>query len=209
MVFPIGAQIWELAADHLDRLPGKSLIDRLVHQSSVADDDHAVSANEPQDCAPRRRIESNRNSNDVQPRVELRRREAVLADLKVAAVELSNHPHANSDEDDGEEKSKVREECVDAQHDEDDGIVAREVAEIVVNTRLHLSEITRLRQALDVEELGDRPQVGEPGAERSGAQSGEAVAKVQARRQDVYRDLNSRHGERIAGSRRSDAEAEV
>jgi hypothetical protein len=32
VVFPIRAQIWEIAADHLDRLPGKSLIDRFVHE---------------------------------------------------------------------------------------------------------------------------------------------------------------------------------
>jgi hypothetical protein len=32
VVFPMGAQLWEIAADHLDRLPGKSLIDRFVHE---------------------------------------------------------------------------------------------------------------------------------------------------------------------------------
>lgn len=41
MVFPMGARIWELAADHLDRLPGKSLIDGLFHKSGVAENDHA------------------------------------------------------------------------------------------------------------------------------------------------------------------------
>lgn len=53
MVFPIGAQIRELAADHLDRLPGKSLIDRLVHKSSVANDDNAASTNQPKDSGER------------------------------------------------------------------------------------------------------------------------------------------------------------
>lgn len=43
MVFPIGAQIWELAADHLDRLPGKSLIDRLVHETCVTLDPISMS----------------------------------------------------------------------------------------------------------------------------------------------------------------------
>jgi len=119
----------------------------------------------------------------------------VLPDLEVATIELANHPHTNGDEDNGEEESRVGQERVDAKHDEYDSIVAREVAEIVVNTRLHLGKITRLRQTLEVEELGDGTQVGEPVAERSGAETRETLAQVQARRQDVYRDLNARHFE--------------
>lgn len=37
-VFPMGAQVWEIAADRLDCLPGKSLIDRFVHEGGMAQD---------------------------------------------------------------------------------------------------------------------------------------------------------------------------
>jgi hypothetical protein len=49
MVFPMGAQIRELAADHLDRLPGKSLIDGFFQKCGVTEDGHARSANQPQE----------------------------------------------------------------------------------------------------------------------------------------------------------------
>jgi len=40
MVFPIRANLLEFAADHLDRLLGKSCIDRLVHKGSVTESSH-------------------------------------------------------------------------------------------------------------------------------------------------------------------------
>lgn len=160
MVFPIGACVWELAADHLDRLPRKSLLQWLVQQRSVAKNDNAAGANQPHDGAERRGDQANRDRNDVQTSVQLGGCKAGLANFEVLAVELPNDVHAENNEDEVEQKPGVGEEGVDAEHHEDDGIVAGEVTQIVVDTRLDLSKVLGLRHPLDVEELGDRAEVG-------------------------------------------------
>lgn len=48
VVFPMRAYQKELAADHLDRLLGKSILDRLIQKRSVSENSHASSANQPQ-----------------------------------------------------------------------------------------------------------------------------------------------------------------
>lgn len=65
------------------------------------------------------------------------------------------------------------------------------MAEVVVNTRLHLGEVVRLVDALDIEELGDGPEVCEATGQRPGAEASQAVADIEPRRQHVYRNLNS------------------
>lgn len=160
MVFPIGACVWELAADHLDRLPGKSLLQWLIQQRCVAENDNAAGANQPHDGAEGRRNQTNRDRNDVQTGVQLGGCEASLSDFEVLAVELANDVHAGNNEDDVEQEPGVGEEGIDAEHHENDGIVAGEVTQVEIDARLDLSEVLRLRHALDVEELRDRAEVG-------------------------------------------------
>lgn len=193
MVFPTGAHVWELAADHLDRLPGKSLLERLVHHRSVAQNDHAARTNEPHDSGDGRGKETDRNGNDIETSVELRGGDARLANLEVLAVELANQEHTRDDKDDVKQQPGVREKGVDAEHHKDDGIVAREVAEVVVDTGLCFGKVGWLRQALDVHKFGDRPEVREAVRKGGRAQALEAVAKVDAGRQGVEGDLNTRH----------------
>lgn len=194
MVFPIGAHTWEPAVDHLDRLPGKSLIDRLVHQRRVAKDDDAARAEQPRDGGEGRGDQTDGNGDDGQAGVQLRRGGAQGADLEVASVELANEEHADGDEDDVEEQPPVGKERVDAEHDEDDGIVARVVAQIVVDTRLQLGKVLGLVDALDVQELRDGTQVREPASQGSRAHAGKAILKAEAGRQGVQGDLYTRHG---------------
>lgn len=193
MVFPIGAQIWELAADHLDRLPGKSLIDGLVHERCVAENGHARSTNQPHEGRKRRSNETQWDGDDEQTRVELRRGGTEGADFEIATVEAANDEHADDDKDDVEEQEPVGEQSVDAQHGEDDGIVARVVAEVVVDAGLDLTKVGRLGEALEVEKLGYGLDVGEAAAEGTGAEAREAILKVEARRQGVEGNLNARH----------------
>lgn len=124
MVFPIGAHVWELAADHLDRLPGKSLLERLIHDSCVAKNDHTAGANEPHDGTERRRNQTDRDGNDVQTGVQLGGGESGLADLEVLAIELANEKHAEDDENDVEKKPRVGEQGIDTEHGKDNSIVA-------------------------------------------------------------------------------------
>jgi hypothetical protein len=67
------------------------------------------------------------------------------------------------------------------------------VAEVVVDSRLHLNKVGRLGETLEVEELANRSQVRETAAERAGSQTLEAVAKVEAGRNNVKGNLNARH----------------
>lgn len=193
MVFPIGARIREIAADHLDRLPGKSLVDGLVHKRSVAEDDHARCTDEPEQRRKGRRDEAERHGDDEETGVELGGGSAEGANLEVPAVQAADDVHAGNDEDDDEGKKPVGQQRVDAEHGKDHGIVARVAAQVVIDAGLDLAKVGGLADTLVVEELGERPQVGEAAAEVSRRQAGEAVLKVQARRQGVEGDLNASH----------------
>lgn len=127
----------------------------------MANDDQAAGANQPHDSEEGRREKTDRDRNDVQSRVQLRSGEAVLANLKITAVELANEPHAGNDEDNVKEQPRVSEQGVDAEHHEHDSIVAGEVAQVIVDAGLHLGEVFGLGEALDIEELRERAQVRE------------------------------------------------
>lgn len=193
MVFPTGAQIWELAADRLDRLPGKSLIDGLVHKSSVAENDHARSTDEPEQRREGRREQAHGNGDDEETGPQLGGGGAEGTDLEITAVKLADEEHACNDEDDVEQQQPVGEQRVDAEHEEDDAVVAREVGEVVVPSRLDLAKVARLGEALHVEELADGAQVGEPSGQAAGAHAVEAVLDVQAGRQGVDGNLDASH----------------
>lgn len=193
MVFPIGAHVWELAADHLDRLPGKSLLQGLIHDGCVAKNDHTAGANEPHDGAEGRRNQADRDGNDVQTGVQLGGGEAGLADLEVLAVELADEKHAEDDEDDVEKKPGVGEQSIDAEHGKDHGIVAGEVTEVVVDTRLGFGEVLGLRQPLEVEELRDGPEVRESAGQGGRTDAVESVSQLETARQSVNGDLDACH----------------
>lgn len=74
----------------------------------------------------------------------MRRRGAKGANLEILALEASDEPQAEDGEDHVEEKDQVCEKSVQAQHDEDDDIVAGIVAQVVVDSRLHLPKVGRL-----------------------------------------------------------------
>lgn len=193
MVFPIGAHVWELAADHLDRLPRKSLIDGLVHKRGVANDDNAASAEQPENRAESWGNETQDGDGNNQGSVALRARGAKGSDNEILSIELAEKPETREQEDDVEEQKRAGNQGVDAQDEEAGSVVAREVAQVVVDTRLHLGEVGRLREALEVAELADGPQVGEAAREGGVAEASEAVLNVQARRQDVEGDLEASH----------------
>ena len=197
MVFPIGASKQEFAADHLDRLLGKSRLDRFVHERSVTEDGDTCRTHEPERGAERRRPEAERYSYDEQRRVHLGGCGAEGADLEVSTLQLSDSPHAACDEDDDEEQQGVRDERVDAEHDEDGDIVAGEVGEIVVDAGLHLAEVGGLGDAFEVEELGDGSQVGEACAYCLRAETLKPTSQVEAGRDGVERNLDFRHAGRF------------
>lgn len=188
MVFPIGAYHKELAVDHLDRLLGKSILDRLIHESGVTEDGHTGCADQPEGRRDGRGIDTQWDANAQQTSVELRGIEATESQVQVTAVKFPDAPDTGSREDDDEKQERVGQQAVDAEHDEDDGIVAGEVAQVVIDAALDFTEVGRLGQALEVEELGDWAQVGETGAQRLAAERVEAVTETRGDR--VNRDLD-------------------
>ena len=193
MVFPIGAQIWELAADHLDRLPGKSLIDRNLQKCSVTEDGHARSATQPQQRREGRGEKEQWDGNDEQTSLELRRSSTESSELQVTAIKTVQNEHADENEDDVKEQNPVGQQRVDAEHGKDDQVVCREVAQVVVDSGLGIAKVLGLGKALEVAELGNGTQVGESAAERTRAKALETILQVEARRQGVQGNLNARH----------------
>lgn len=82
------------------------------------------------------------------------------ADGEVLPIEPAEKPKSSKQEDDVEQEERVRDEGIDAQEDEHEDIVAGEGAEVVVDARLDLAKVLGLGEALEVEELADRSQVG-------------------------------------------------
>ena len=109
------------------------------------------------------------------------------------SLHLADEPHAKGNEDDVEEQPGVCDEAVDGEHDEDDGIVAGEVGEVVVDPALDITEVVGLGKSLDIKELGNWLKIGEAGCDRLAAHAGEAVSKVEAGRDGVEGDADSGH----------------
>ena len=175
----------------------------------MANNDDETGTNKPGNSSKRRGDKTDGNSNNIETGVELRGGGAERADLEVAAVKLADDEHAGGNEDDIKQKPPVGQEGVDAKHDKDDGIVAGEVAEVVVDTRLHVTKVLWLGEALDVEELGDRAQVGEARGQRRRPDAVEAITQLEARGDHFDRDLDARgHGGRLGREERREKRRE-
>lgn len=114
----------EFAADHLDRLLGKSILDRAIHERGMAENGDASGSDQPKKRRDRRRNKCHRDSNTGKTSVELRRGGPEGSNFQVASSQLADRPHAANDEDNVEEKPEVGEQAVNAEHDKDHGIVA-------------------------------------------------------------------------------------
>lgn len=111
------------------------------------------------------------------------------SDIKIAAVEFANSVHTPGDEDNDKQQNRISEESVDAQHEEDDEVVAGEVGEVVVDTALHFAKVGGLGDTLNVEELGDGLEVGETRAHRRRAYALKPVAEARGDDVDGYSEL--------------------
>lgn len=112
-------------------------------------------------------------------------------ELEIIALELADAEHSADNEADDEEQEQVCQQAVDAEHDKNSGIVAGEVAQVVVYTALDFTKVGGLGNALDIEELGDGPQVGKARGDGGAAQTVEAAREVHSRRQGVDRDAEA------------------
>ena len=132
----------------------------------MAQDGDAGGSDEPEKGAEGRGPEAEGNADDQQGGVKLGCGGTPAADLQVVALEFADAVHSANEHEDDEEQRGVGDQAVDEEHDEDGGVVAREVAQVVVDPALHLAKVGGLRDALDIEELGDGAQVCESAGER-------------------------------------------
>ena len=166
MVFPMRANLLEFAADHLDRLLGKSCIDRFVHERGVTQHSHTGGSYQPQSSSYWRRPDEDWDADDKQDRVELRCGEGGHSQLQLAAVKLSNCKEADTHEDHVKEESEVGEEAVDSKHGRQGDVVALEVCQVVIDPALYLAEVRRFGEPFEIEEFSYRFEIGEAGGER-------------------------------------------
>lgn len=159
----------------------------------MAENGNASGSDQPQESRNRGRNEGNGDRNTGKCSVKLRRGSTECTNLKIIATKLANCPHATNNQDDVKEKPKVGEQAVDAEHDKDHGIVAGEIAEVVIDSSLYFPEVVWLRQSLQIQELGDRSDVGKSGGERLRSYTVETVGQVETGRQSVQRDADSSH----------------
>jgi hypothetical protein len=103
-----------------------------------------------------------------------------IANAEVLAVETAKKPQAGNQQNDVKEEERVGDKGIDAENGEDESIVAREGANVIVDARLDFGEVGGLGEAFEVEELADGPHVGKPAGEGGVGDAGEAVADVQA-----------------------------
>ena len=166
----------------------------------MADNSDTRGTDQPKHSRERRGEQPKRDGDDGKRGVELRGGCAPGANLEIVAFELADAVHANDDEDDNKEQQQVGEQAVDAEHSKDRSIVAGEVAQVVVDAALRLTEVGRLRDALEVEELADRAQIGKARRDGGGAQAVEASLEVHPGGQGGDGDVEARHGgcERVA-----------
>ena len=113
------------------------------------------------------------------------------AKIEVATLEFADSPHTTNDEADDEEEKPFGEKGVDGEHEEDTHVVCGKVAQVEVDSILSLAEVGRLRQSLEVEELGNWLETREASAEALGTHSIEAT-EIQTRRQYVEWDVQAR-----------------
>lgn len=132
----------------------------------MAQDGDTRCSDEPKNGGERRGQEAERNADDHEGCVELRCGGTPAANLEVVALELSDSVHATNEQEDDEKQAFISEQAVDDEHGEDGSIVAREVAQVVVDPALNLAEVGRLGDAFDVEELVDGAKVCEAARQR-------------------------------------------
>lgn len=123
-------------------------------------------SDEPEDSAEGGSPETERNADDQESGVELGSSGPEAGNLEVVTLELADSVHTANEHEDDKEQGKISEQAVDDEHGKDGCVIAREVAQIVVDPALHLAKVGGLGDALDIEELGDGAQVGKSAGKR-------------------------------------------
>lgn len=100
--------------------------------------------NEPESRAEGVGEDGKRYGDDDQTGVELGSSGAESANLNITTLEFADTIHTTNDEENDESQEPVGDQGVDAQHNEEDGIVAREVTKVVVDAVLNFAEVLRL-----------------------------------------------------------------
>ena len=157
----------------------------------MAADRHARRTDEPQHRRDRRGPESQRDRDTHESGIKLGGIQLGKPQVEIAAFQLSDPVETAGDQDDDEQQDGVCQQTVDAEHHKNHGIVAGKVAQVVVDTALGLTEVGGFGQTLEIQELRNRPEVGETRSEGLRADAVEPVAESRGER--VEGDLDWTH----------------
>ena len=160
----------------------------------MAEDGDTRGSNQPKKGTQGRCLEGKGHGNDEQGSVELGWGSAPAADLEIIALELADTVHSTDNKGDDEHQPQVCDQTVDAEHCEDDGIVAGEVRQVVVDPALGLAEVGGFRHALEIEEFANWSQVGKARGDGLRTQAFEAAGEVHPRGEGIDGNANPRHG---------------
>lgn len=94
----------------------------------MAQNGDTASSSEPEHGANWTGKYCQRDGNDGESAIELSGCSMDWTNIEVLAVQLANPPHSTDYENDDKQEGQVREQAVDEEHEEDNGIVAGEVA---------------------------------------------------------------------------------
>lgn len=180
----MGAYCTEHAVDHLNRLLGKSRLDRLVQKDRMSENSHCAGADEPEYSGEWRGDQEERDGDEEQPGIELTSRCSPVSNLEVLSAQSPDAVHSSDDEKDEEKQPPVCQQAVDAEHGKDSGIVGREVPKVVVDSALRFSNICRFRDSLEVEEFVEGAKVSEPRPYGLRAQVVKSSREIKARSQN-------------------------
>ncbi len=152
---------------------------------------HADGSNKPKSRPKGRGPDEDRDPDDEEACVELRCCQASDAELKIAAIELSDDEEADAHEDHVKEKLQVGQQAVNCEHDCDGKVIALEVAQVPINPALNLAEVGRLGKTFYVEEFADRLEICKARSQGLGANTFETGLQIQARGECLDRNADS------------------
>lgn len=131
----------------------------------MSQDSNSARANKPQESSDRRCNKAQRDCNAKKGCVKLRRGSFKSADLQVSPFKLANPPHSTYNKYNVEQQLEVGEQAVYAEHNKHNCIIAGEVTQVIIHSRLDLTEVGRFGKSLEIEEFRDGFEVGESGSD--------------------------------------------
>lgn len=134
---------------------------RRLNKRRMTQNQKRTASHQPKHKPKRTREPQQRNPNHKQARVQALLSNHVFSHLHRLRSEAVDGHKSDHEENDGEEEEEVVDHAVDGEKDENDGVVAGKVARVVGDALESFVGVLWARDALVVEEFGERAETGE------------------------------------------------